>query len=197
MTEQDLLEYCEDSIAHQNYIQLPEDLFNALTPEMVSLLVKKYGNTNMLMLPEKDLRFFEWVKNNDPEVWNDLWAGDDLQPYLVSTTLLPAIRTKARGFPICDLLETHNYYFSEAHISDKESEILLESVKKRFMDNKTLTTPQLLLLEISLAPIDIWRFAFNHKIEIDEAKAAVHALVEDEVLVHLKDAEHLAHFLDL
>lgn len=197
MKEQDLIDYCEDSVAQQNYIKFPEDLFNALTSDMVKLLVEKYGDKHMMMLPEKDLRFFSWLKDSDPEVWNDLWSGDDLMPYLVSMNLLTAIKTKARGFPICDLLKTDNYYFSEAHITDKESEILLESVKKRFMDSKTLTTPQLLLLEISLAPIDIWRFAYNHKIDVDEAKASVLSLVDDEVLVHLKDAEHLAHFLDL
>lgn len=52
------------------------------------------------------------------------------------------------------------------------------------------------MLEITIAPIDIWRFAYNHRFDVQSVKDAVAVLVEDKILVHLTDAEHLAHFID-
>ena len=56
--------------------------------------------------------------------------------------------------------------------------------------------PQLLALQISAEPIDIWHFAYKNKFEIETAKKAAESLVEDNALVHFKEAEYLAQFVD-
>jgi hypothetical protein len=114
----------------------------------------------------------------------------------VGMSFLPVLINKMRGYPICDLLDNDNYYFTSAHIVDKESEILLESARTRFMNNEDLTTAQLLILQISVSPTDIWHFAYNFNIDINEAKKAVEDLVQDNALVHLKEVEYLAPFID-
>jgi len=55
----------------------------------------------------------------------------------------------------------------------------------------------LLALEISVSPIDIWHFAYKHKVPLRDAKAAVAQLVDDHALVHITDAEHLARFINV
>jgi hypothetical protein len=148
-------------------------------------------------LPEKEIIFFEWLKINDTPVWNDLWNDELLEPYIVSLIFLPVlIKRGYRGFPICDLIENDNYYFTPQHLADKESEIFSESAKTIYLNKGKMTIPQLLAMEISLDPIDIWHFAYKHQISVAECKKAVLDLVNDEVLVHLKDASHLSTFID-
>jgi hypothetical protein len=54
-----------------------------------------------------------------------------------------------------------------------------------------------LALEISMGAIDIWHFAYKHKIDLTQAKKAVSDMVDDGVLVHLTESEHLIPFLHL
>lgn len=54
---------------------------------------------------------------------------------------------------------------------------------------------QLLVLEISTAPIDAWRFSFHHRIEFDRVIKAINELKEECMLLHLDKAEDLAEFV--
>ena len=74
---------------------------------------------------------------------------------------------------------------------------MIDSVKERVLAKEPLTVAQLLALEISFGPIDIWRFAYHHQISLDSAKNAVKVLVDDGVLIHIKDAETLARFINI
>ena len=79
---------------------------------------------------------------------------------------------------------------------DENSNIMIESVQKMYMDKQSLTPEQTLVLEISISPIDIWRFSYRYNIKLDRAKKAVENLVNDGILVHLEEAEYLATFIE-
>jgi hypothetical protein len=115
---------------------------------------------------------------------------------MVSINLLPIVlNLDGRGLPICDLQTTANYYFCIKNMVDEESKIIIEAAQDLFKNKKPLTVPQLLALEISLDPIDIWHFAYKHEIDLNVAKAAVTQLVDDGALVHLKEYEYLIPFI--
>lgn len=191
-----LIELIDNQSAENNFIEFSEDVFHSLNLEQAKFLADKYGSTHLIRLPQREIKFFEWLYENDLNIWKDLWDNSEEQPYIVGFSFLPLLLDKMRGYPICDLLDNDNYYFTSSHIVDKESEILLESVKTRFLNNEELTTAQLLILQISISPTDIWHFAYNYHIDLNEAKKAVDELVQDNALVHLKEAEHLAPFID-
>jgi hypothetical protein len=83
-----------------------------------------------------------------------------------------------------------------AHIIDKESKLFLESVKQRYIDKKPLTLSQKLILEISVAPLDIWHFAYRNRVLPAEAKKAAQDLINEKLLIHLTESEHIASFID-
>lgn len=197
MTKKELYEWCKSQVLDSNVLIIPDEIFNNIDEELSNYIVDFFPKTTLFKLPNKEIAFFEWLKKNDSAIWHDLWLDELNQPYIVSLIFLPVlIKSGYRGFPICDLLNNENYYFAPAHLADKESEIFAESSKTRFANKQSLTVPQLLAIEISMQPIDIWHFAFKHKIELSEAKKAVDALVKDEILVHLKDAEYLSNFIE-
>lgn len=176
--------------------ELEESVYAALSPEEAFHIAETMHSNTLIRLPKSEILFFEWVKENDPKVWSDLWESDQEDPYLVGIAFLPALIDKNKGYLICDLISTDNYYFTHAHILDKESDLMLDSVKKRLLSGQSLTVAQLLLLNISMYPTDIWHFAYRNKIALTDAKNAVNTLVEDNLIVHLKDAEHLSVFID-
>lgn len=192
-------EYIKNWLEENPYVEFTDELIYEMPNEAAEEIAKRYGNRGLMKLPSKEIEFFEWVKRNDPNVWDDLWTGDTLdnESYVITLNFLPLLKKfPDRGFPICDLLSTDNYYFTAQHMVDKESEMMVESVKQRFKGKHKLTLAQLLVLEISIDPIDIWHFAYKYKVNIDDAKEAAHELVEDGVLVHLKDADHLSSFIE-
>ncbi len=194
----DILEYCEKFIEEKKPIIFSEDQFKAMTDEDARAIVARFGDKGLFRLPYSEIYFFEWLKEADSKVWEDLWTSEMDEPYIVSLTFLPKMLLKdGRGFPICDLLSVDNYYFTQSHMVDEESKILIETAKTRFLDKEPLTVAQLLALEISMDPIDIWHFAFKHSIDLQEAKEAVAKLVEDKALVHLTLAEYLAPFVEV
>ena len=200
MDKNELIVRTEDCIDDSNILELDDSLIQYFDKELASEVVNKFSHKVILMvLPESEVLFFEWLKKNDREVWNDLWETDDIseRKYLVSLSFLPLlISEKQRGFPICDLKETDNYYFSMKHMVDAESSALIEASKKRFQNKEKMEIHHLLALEISVGAIDIWHFAYKYALNIEDAKKAVKMLVDDNALVHLTDAEHLAPLID-
>lgn len=197
MNKQEIIDWCSEAIKTSQYVNFPGEVFSSLTEEIARDLVSLFSAHTFIKLPADEIKFFEWLRNADPAVWNDLWGTDGEEPYIVSISFLPLLIDNSRGFPICDLINNDNYYFTEAHIADRESKIFLESVKERFLNNDKLSVAQTLVLEISLAPIDIWRFAYRFKLSLNDAKKAVRELVEDNILIHLTDASHLAGFIEI
>jgi hypothetical protein len=195
MTNTEITALCDAQIDKQGYVDFPNEVFANIDKTQAEYLAEKYASSVMMFLPQYELNFFEWLKTEDIAVWNDLWLDEHMPPYLIGMSFLPSLLDQSRGFPICDLLENDNYYFTKDFFLPEHAQLFLESVKERFIAKEPLTTAQLLALEISLAPIDLWHFAFRHKIPLDAAKQAVRELVDDKVIVHFTDAAHLAPFV--
>ncbi len=196
MTDQELINCFIEELQKADYIIIPEAIFDEITPEQGIMISQRFADSTLIRLPEKEIKFFEWLKVVDEEVWNDLWGGTDVEPYTVGISfLLLLIKKNGRGFPICDLLTTDNYYFTPAHMIEQESKDFIQSSRERLLNNEKLTIPQLLALEIYSDAIDIWHFAYLHKLSLDVAKEAAWELVEDNVLIHLKSAELLTNFI--
>ncbi len=197
MTDSKINKWCQLQVLSEQILNIPKEIFDDITYDQANIILNYFPKSTLFKLPESEIKFFEWVKVNDAPVWEDLWNDEINEPYIVSLIFLPLlIKNGYRGYPICDLLNNENYYFSPQHLSENESEIFTESSKTRFLNKESLTVPQLLAIEISMNPIDIWHFAYKHNIELAEAKKAVKALVNDEILVHLKEAEYLSTFID-
>lgn len=197
MTDLEIKEICNNVVVEDGYAVLPEELFSTATKHQAQLIADLLPKSILINLPHREIEFFEWLKIADKSVWDDLWGDDNVLPYLVSITFLPFLLDEDfRGFPICDLTQNDNYYFTADHMVDEESKLMIDSTKTMFLDKKQLSLAQLLALQISLSPIDIWHFAYKSKVPLESAKKAVDELVADGVLVHLRSAEHLTSFLD-
>jgi len=193
--ENQILEWCERQDKNADYLTIPEEMFEMLNVESSNLIASYFNNNILIKLPRREIEFFEWLKENDRPVWEDLWGGTETEPYIVGISFLPLLIDKMTGFPICDLLDNDNYYFTNEHIVDKEAKIFLDSIKQRFEDKESLTLQQALMLHISVQPTDVWHFAYHFKTNLEATKHAARELAKDKMLVHLTDAEHLAPFI--
>ncbi len=109
MTDKELINWCKEETKEKKYIKFPEELFISLTLPQAKLIAKKFGSNTLIMLPEKEINFFNWLKEEDPEVWNDLWSENTIdEPYTIAIGFLPMLLEQKRGFPICDLLKCDN-----------------------------------------------------------------------------------------
>lgn len=180
-----------------NILHLSDELLNSIKIDEAEEIKTQYHGKVMMKLHESEVKFYEWLKENDSPVWEDLWAEDEDTKYLVSIDFLPFLVKYRKQFPICDLVSTENYFFVPLHLKGKEVELLADTLKTRLRNKETLTPAQLLLIEISLNPIDIWHFAHKYKIKIDEVKKAVSQLVDDGSIIHFPEAGQLANFIDI
>lgn len=197
---QEIINYFEKLVDENNLLVIPDEVYSKMSIEYGILLNEHFTKTRLMQLPKNEIKFSEWLKENDPEVWNDLWCDDsgEFEGYVMSLALLPKLlQNDGRGLPICDLQKVDNHYFSVKHMPDKDAKIFVESIRERFMNRDDLTTAQLLALEISVDDIDIWHFAYKHKIDVNTAKEALAELVADNTIIHLKDAEYLAPFIEI
>jgi hypothetical protein len=197
MTDKELLDIV-DAQEDRQFVELDRETFEELSGEQAAMLADVYGHSTLMKLPPAEIEFFEWLRREDPEIWDDLWDTEGEQPYIVGIGLLPALmKDNGRGFPICDLRENDNYYFAPQHLAGKEAGIFIESVKDRFSSKKPLSISQLLALEISYEAIDIWRFAYKHGIDLRAAKQAIEGLIDEKIIIHLTETEHIANFVEV
>lgn len=191
----EIIQFFEQFI-NDGVLEIPNSVFLKMEKAHAIILNEAMDKARMFKFPEYEIAFFEWLKEEDPLVWKDLW-GDVDKPYTASLIFLERFLEKdGRGFPICDLLSTDNYYFTPQMMTDEESKVMIETAKEMFKDRIPISEAQLLSLEVSYGGIDIWHFAYKHKIDLKIAKLAVQQLVDDDALVHLKEAEYLAPFVD-
>ena len=193
----EIQDWCLSQDLNAKHLELPEDIFNSLDDESAIYIAEYFNNKKLIKLPEREIKFFEWLRENDVKIWNDLWLDDNVEPYIVSIAFLPFLIDRTIGFPICDLMENDNYFFTSEHIRDKEAEMFLDSIKERFRRKEQITLQQALLLRISMLPTDIWHFSYNFDIDLEAAKNAIHELVDDNMLIHLTKTEHLAAFVNI
>lgn len=193
----DIFSYFEQHPSREDVVILSEDVFNSLTEEQIeAITASKYSQSRLFQLPNHEITFFEWLKEKDRAVWDDLWAEESGETvYAVSLSFLPLLKDISRGFPICDLRTVDNYYFVPEHLVAEERPIVIDAIKERVFVNKSITTEQLLCLEISYGGIDIWHFAYHHSVDLDRAKKAVIALVEDTQLLWIKNSDDLAPYI--
>ncbi|RMF35987.1 MAG: hypothetical protein D6747_01325, partial [Chlorobiota bacterium] len=108
MEREEVLRWFGEHLERDTPLTIPEAIFEALTPDLARELAERYGRYGLIRLPAFEQRFFEWLRQHDPDVWRDLW-GDQQEPYTVSLAFLEALLDRRRGFPICDLVGTDNY----------------------------------------------------------------------------------------
>lgn len=198
MTLSDLINTVESSLAEHGHIRFTDEVFRTMDPIQVDAIRQKFGSRALLMLPEHEIAFMEWLKINDRPVWDDLW-GSETEPYLVSLAYLSDFAGKniGGGYVICDLAVQDNYFFSPHLLMEKESDAFIDAVRDRFSSRRSLTTAQLLALEASMGAVDVWHFAHRHELPIESVKAAVQELVNDRILLHVPSADHLMQYFDV
>ena len=180
----------DDSIAVRT-VELTEEQFADLTVEQASSIVASHGASTLIRLPMREQQFFEWLRENDPTVWNDLWEGDE-SPYIVSLAHLVDLLPKGRGFLICDLVSQQNFNFSVVDITPEEGTGLLDASLQLVRDNGQLQLHQAFLVEVWRAPIDQWRFAWMYGLTLDVVKELVIWLISEGILTlarHPDDAQ--------
>jgi hypothetical protein len=197
MTNEELIEYfLKEKEKGNQFIKIDEEVFNEITFEQAEFLAENFHANTLIYLPEYEVRFFEWLKKTDYPIWKDLWADQELEPYIVGAALLPFLMLKDRGYPICDLLNNDNFFFSEKNIIEKNAKLLIESLKEVLLNKGKLSVAHLLLLEMSFAPLDIWHFAHHYSIQLDFVKRAVLELLQDNLIEHWTRADEIAELID-
>jgi hypothetical protein len=199
MTFTDVLHTIADSVAAHGHIAFPGEVLSQLSPEDVASIREAYGSLYLMKLPDHEIAFFEWVKEVEPEVWNDIWASTDEAPYLVSLAHLPDFAGPMHpgSYWIRDLQSVPNYFFMPDMILQKESQDFLAASRHRLLDQQRVSLPQAFALQASVGPVDLWHFAYHHQIPLTEVREAIAALVEDQIVVHVPRAEHLSDYFNV
>ena len=151
---------------------------------------------NILMkLPDNEIAFFEWLKENDPLIWQDIWEGEE-DIYNVSLDLLSQFIRNKNGFPICDLIDQPNYWFVVEHIKPKGME-KMEAIFDKIESGEKLGSMELFLVEITQAPMDIWHFSYKYGISIKSVKAMIEEMEYKGWIIHLKNREDLVKYVEI
>lgn len=173
-------------------LELTDDEIDSLDLSTTTELLEEFGAQTLLRLPPRERAFMEWLRNEDPEIYFDLWGDDDL---LVSLHFLPSLRKSVRGFVICELEHCDNYYFVLRHIK-QEAKAALPAILARAQKGGELSVGEVLLFEILQDPIDIWHFCYRYGVPLATGKAVVAELARHDWLVHLTSREDLAKYLE-
>ena len=181
--------------SQQNFISFTKNELLSLSKEQTAHVIDYFHGYTLMRLPEAERVFFEWLKKHDAGVWDDIWGEED-DLYLASIDLLGKFTGEADGFPICDLLETPNYWFSKDHIKPKGMEAL-QKIVTLAETGAELNMEQQFLLQISGQNMDIWHFCFMFDIPVSEMKTAIEEMVYKGWIVHLPDREDLVKYIDL
>jgi len=184
-----------EQLKNNNYIEFTDDEIQSMRPDEAQFFVERYHGFALMKMPQAEIEFFEWLKKNDNSVWNDIWENEpDL--YLVSTDLIPTFLKGSNGFPICDLIDEDNYWFSERHIKPKGRQEL-EAISLKAKNREKLLITELFLIELLQAPIDIWHFCYRYNLPVQSMKVKIEDMVSSGWLVHLTDREDLVKYIEI
>lgn len=197
MITKEFLQELEQRVNTENgrLIRFTEDEVNSFAPEDAEGIIVYFRGQAMMYLPASEVQFFEWLKENDPQVWLEMW-GDGTEPYTVSITSLRSFIGEARGFMVCDLEGDENYYFHKDFIIDVEKEKLLAGLLHKVREKEELRMENVFILEIWMHPTDIWHFAYKYGYTIADAKEMIQRLVDQGILRHPKKREEIAAFVE-
>jgi len=195
MNMEKLIAEKREQLKNNNYIEFTDQEIQSMRPDEAAFFVERYHGFGLMKLPASEIKFFEWLRENDEQVWNDIWKGEpDL--YLVSTDLLPVFLKTSNGFPVCDLIEVDNYWFCERHIKPKGRQEL-ESISAKFQNKEKLDVSELFIIELLNAPIDIWHFCYRYKLAVTAMKNKIDDMVSNGWLVHLSNREDLVKYIEI
>lgn len=195
MTLQQLISEKEKQLKQQKYIQFSDIELSKLNIKMIKKIIAHFHGHTMLKLPPFEIKFFEWLKKNDNAVWNDLWGNDD-NLYVISIDFLSQFIEGKNGFPICDLEEQENYYFTVKHIKPKGLQ-QMESIIKRLENKEKVNVDELLLYDLHLAATDIWHFSYNYKLPLDKMKKIISDMEFKDWIVHLSESQDLMRYIEV
>jgi len=176
----------------ENALEMTSDEIDALSMEEIDQLCAEFGAYVLLRLPGYEREFFEWLREADPEVFHDLWADDD--QLLVSLPFLRIFHGSG-PFPICELEQCDNYFFTTRHIKPNGA-AALSGILERAARQLELSVSEALMFEILKAPIDIWHFCYRYDVPIELGKTAVREMTAHDWIVHLTDREDLVKYID-
>ncbi|MBN1447178.1 MAG: hypothetical protein JXA28_04550 [Bacteroidetes bacterium] len=174
-------------------LDLNDTQVDALSARDIEILQAEYGGSVLMHLPPRERRFMEWLKTEDPGVYEDLW-GDDSN-LLISLSFLQDLQEGGPGFRICELEGHSNYYFVPRHIRQEGSEAL-GAILAKAERGEELAVEEVLMYEIVRAPIDIWHFCYRYGVSVLRGKEAVRQLSAHNWLVHLPLREDLVPYID-
>ena len=190
-----LIKTKEKQWTEDGYIEFTQDELDRLSPENVIELKNRFHGRAMMILPEPEIIFFQWLEKNDKFVWNDLWESEE-NSYQVSIDFLHHFTKRGNGFPICDLINEDNYWFCSKHIKP-EGLGIFDIIKKKINQNAELTFDEALLTEIMRKSIDIWHFCYRYNVPVKIAKRKVQEMSKNNLLVHLTARDDLVKYLDV
>ncbi len=179
-TLKERLEWTGEAPVH--FTELSEEELTSLTGEQAQELISLFGYNTMIRLPERERNFFDWLRGNDPSVWEDLWDAEDDRQYYVSMSHLKSFLPGQRGFPICDLVGQENFYFTSDEITENDGKIFVENALDVIADRGKLAMEQAFAVEVWRGPIDQWRFAWMYNLPLDDVKKMVRWLITEGVL---------------
>ena len=188
---QELIQLKDAQRSEHNYISFTENELLSLSRETAQDLIEYFHGYTLILLPKRETDFFEWLKLEDNATWNDLWQdGEDL--YKVSVDLLSVLAGESGVFPICDLIDVPNYWFSPKHIKPEGMEAI-----SGFLESENLNMEQQFLLQLSTGPLDIWHFCYTFSFSVIEMKKAIDEMVFKGWIVHLPDRADLVKYLEI
>jgi len=191
---EELIDSKRKQLSEVGYIQFSENELDSLNLQNVQKIQETFHGFGFMRLPQKEILFFEWLKEKDREVWDDLWESDD-EPYLVSLDFLKFFTGDGNGFPICDLENVDNYWFSFKHIKPKGREKFSE-INTKLENNEKLNLEQTLLMEVTRNAIDIWHFAYFYELSVKQVKEKISEMNSNDIMVHLPDRDDLTKYID-
>ncbi len=162
--------------------EISDDEMRELSAEQAQELLARFGSNTLIRLPQREQQFFEWLRQHDAPVWDDLWGGDQ-EPYIVSLGYLNDLLPGRRGFLICDLAEQQNFIFSSHNITHDEGKLMVDAALDVVAANGRLTMDQAFMVEVWRGPIDLWRFAYMYGVSLAEAKRMVLWLISEGALL--------------
>lgn len=178
----------------QSFVSLSNEEIDTLTDTDIEYLQRVHGQSVLLKLPPREQEFFQWLKENDPAVWDDLWADDT--ELLVGLSFIKDFKKGNRGFVICELESSPNYFFSEKLITPKGLKEIPYILNKA-QSGEALSTGEALLFEIMISPIDIWRFCFKYNLPLQRGRETIQDLETMGVLVHLPLRDDLIKYIEM
>lgn len=189
------IEQKENELRENNFIEFSDEDISELEGHHYRKVVSHFHGRALMKLPQTEIEFFEWLKHNDNKVWNDLWANES-DVYKVSIDLLPQFSKTRNGFPICDLQDEPNYYFTVKHIKQEGLE-QMESILQKIENKIKLKIDELILYELHIAPFDIWHFSYRYDLPLENVKLLISEMEYKGWIVHLSDSEDLLRYIDI